>query len=116
MIILATIFSGLSLLMSILFPIRPKAFIIKGMVWVPILTAGSLSPYWAIMGAIGAIFGGISGAYWAIPMGIIGAGVMIWYVWRCTRDHKGFEDAFGVDWSDKISPEQANHIDRKSVV
>jgi hypothetical protein len=28
-------------------------------------------------------------------MGIVGADMMIWYVWRCTWDHKGFEDAFG---------------------
>jgi len=110
MIILAYILSGLSLLMSALFLIRPKAFIIKGMVWVPFLTAGSLSPYWAVMGALGAIIGGISGAYWAVPMGIIGAVTMIWYVWRCTRDHTGFEDAFGPDWSDQISPEQTRYM------
>ena len=113
MIIPAYIFSGLSLLMCVLFLIQPKVFIIKGMVLIPILTAGSLSPYWAIMGAIGAIFGGISGAYWAIPMGILGAGVMIWYVWRCTRDHKGFEEAFGPGWSYQIPSEQEKRMVQK---
>jgi acetyl esterase/lipase len=46
-------------------------------------------------------------------MGIVGAGTMIWYVWRCTRDHTGFEDAFGADWSDLIPPEQAKHMVQK---
>jgi len=77
------------------------------------MIAGSLSPVWAIMGAIGAILGGISGAYWAISMGILGAGVMIWYVWRCTRDHKGFEEAFGADWSDQIPSEQEKRMVQK---
>jgi len=38
---------------------------------------------------------------------------MIWYVWRCTRDHKGFEDAFGAGWSDQIPPEQVEHMVQK---
>ena len=39
-------------------------------------------------------------------MGILGAGCMIWYVWKSTRDHNGFEKAFGAGWSDQIPPEQ----------
>jgi len=46
-------------------------------------------------------------------MGIVGAGMMIWYVWRCTRDHKGFENAFGAGWSDQILPQQAKHMVQK---
>jgi len=46
-------------------------------------------------------------------MGIVGAGMMIWYVWRCTRDHKGFENAFGAGWSDQILPRQARHMVQK---
>jgi len=99
--------------MSVLFFVQPKAFIIKTMALVPILTAAALSPYWAIIGAAGAVIGWIYQALWAIPMGIVGAGMMIWYVWRCTRDHKGFEDAFGADWSDQIPPEQARHMVQK---
>ena len=30
----------------------------------------------------------------------------IWYIWRCSRDHNGFEKAFGAGWSDQIPPEQ----------
>jgi acetyl esterase/lipase len=39
--------------------------------------------------------------------------MMIWYVWRCTRDHKGFEKAFGPGWSDQILPEQARQMVQK---
>jgi acetyl esterase/lipase len=75
-------------------------------VMVPKVIAGALSPVWAIMGVVGALIGLVYQALWAIPMGILGAGMMIWYVWWCTRDHKGFEDAFGTGWSDQIKPEQ----------
>jgi acetyl esterase/lipase len=112
MIILAYILSGLSLLMSALFTIRQKVSI-GFLVLFPKLTAGSLSPYWAIMGAVGAVIGWVYQALWAIPMGIVGAGWMTWYVWRCTRDHKGFEKAFGAGWSDQIRPEQASNMVKK---
>jgi acetyl esterase/lipase len=112
MIILAYILSGLSLLMSVLFLIQlkiPRGFI--GLL--PKLTAGALSPYWAVMGVVGAVIGWVYQAVWAIPMGIVGAGWMIWYVWRCTRDHNGFEQAFGAGWSDQILPQQAKLMVQK---
>jgi acetyl esterase/lipase len=109
--LLATILSGLSFLMAVMLLIKHPGFTLGFFfVWLPKLTAGALSSVWAIMGAAGAILGWASGAYWAIPLGILGAGVMIWYVWRCTRDHDGFEEAFGVDWSEKIAPGQAEHM------
>jgi len=80
---------------------------------VPKCTAVGLSPYWAIVGLAGAAFGWVSGALWAMPMGILGAGMMIWYVWRCTRDHTGFEDAFGEGWSNQIPPDRATHMVQK---
>ena len=103
MIILAYILSGLSLLMSVLLLIKLK---VLNLALFAKLTAGSLSPIWAIMGAVGAVMGWAYQALWAVPLGIVGAGMMICYVWRCTRDHKGFEKAFGAGWSDLISPEQ----------
>ncbi len=113
MIILAYILSGLSLLMSVLFLIRenppPQGFYVM----FAKLTAGTLSPYWAIMGAVGAVIGWVYQALWAVPMGIVGAITMTWYVWRCTRDHKGFENAFGAGWSDQIPPQQARHMVQK---
>ncbi len=113
MIILAYILSGLSLLMSVLFFIRenppPQGFYVM----FAKLTAGTLSPYWAIMGAVGAVLGWVYQALWAVPMGIVGAITMTWYVWRCTRDHKGFENAFGAGWSDQIPPQQAGLMVQK---
>ena len=102
MITLAYILAGLSLLMSLLFllqsPTPPLGFIVA----LSKLTAGALSPYWAIMGVIGALIGWVYQALWAIPLGTVGAGMMIWYVWQCARAHRGFESAFGAGWSEKI--------------
>jgi len=110
MIILATILSSLSLLLSVLFLLQLKAI---NTVFFTRLAAAALSPYWAIMGLVGAVLGWVNSALWAIPMGIMGAGMVIWYVWRCTRDHKGFEKAFGTDWTDKIPPEGAKQMVQK---
>ncbi|UCG22709.1 MAG: alpha/beta hydrolase [Chloroflexota bacterium] len=113
MAILATILSGLSFLMAVMLLIKHPGFTVGVFfVWLPRLTAGALSPVWAIVGVAGAILGWASGAYWAIPLGILGAGVSTWYIWRCTRDHDGFEKAFGADWSEKIAPGQAEHMIR----
>ncbi len=106
MTILACVLSGLSLLMSMLLLIRLKFPLGFFLLWIPKLTAGALSPYWAIMGAVGAVLGWVYDAYWAVPMGTVGAVLMISYVWGCSRDHKGFENAFGAGWSDPIKPEQ----------
>ncbi len=112
MITLAYILSGLSLLMSVLFLIHLK-HPLGWIVLFPKLIAGALSPYWAIIGAVGALIGWVVQALWAIPMGIVGAGTMVWYVWRCTRDHNGFEKAFGAGWSDHIPPQQAKRMVQK---
>jgi acetyl esterase/lipase len=113
MIILAYILSGLSLLMSVLLLVHPKAFTPRSIAWLPKLIAGALSPYWAVTGAVGALIGWGVQALWAIPIGVLGASIMIWYVWRCTRDHNGFEDAFGPGWSDQIRPQQARQMVQK---
>ena len=110
MIILATILSGLSLLMSVLFLVQLKQ--LTPAVFAKLI-AGALSPYWAIMGAVGAVLGGVYKAPWAIPMGIVGAGMMIWYIWQCTRDHDGFAKAFGAGWADQIQPQQAKLMVQK---
>ena len=107
MIILATILTGLSLLMSVLLLVQPKVI---NLLDIAKLAAGAFSPIWAMIGLIGALIGGSFGALWTVPMGILSAGMMILYIWRCTRDHKGFENAFGADWSDYILPQQIKHM------
>jgi acetyl esterase/lipase len=107
MLILATILSGLSLLMSILLFIKLKGI---GMALFAKLAAAALSLEWAFLGAIGAVLGWVYWAYWAIPVGVVGAGIMFWYGWRNTRNHDGFEKAFGVGWEDQIPPQQAKRM------
>jgi len=113
MIILVYILSGLAFLMSILLLIPQPKFPLSFWLLLLKLPAGALSPYWAVMGVVGALFGWIYRTYWAVPMGILGASVMVWYVRRCTRDHKGFEMAFGTRWSDRIPLEQIRHMVQK---
>jgi hypothetical protein len=109
MIILAYSLSGLSFLMSALLLIHLRAHLGWMLLFLK-LPAGALSPYWVIAGVAGAILGWVYDALWAVPMGILGAGWMTWYVWRCTRDHNGFENAFGAGWEDQIPSLQAKHM------
>ena len=112
MIALAWILSGLSLLTSVLLLVRTKSPI-GWFVLVPKLFAEALAPVWALAGAAGAGLGWVTRAFWAIPIGVVGAGMMIAYVWQCSRDHKGFENAFGAGWSDQIPAEQAKRMVQK---
>jgi acetyl esterase/lipase len=110
MIVLAYILSGLTLLMSGLLLFKFKTL---NMALFVKLAAGALSPYLAIIGVAGAVLGWVYQAVWAIPMGIIGTWIMIWYVLGCIRGHMDFENAFGADWSDQIRPEQTKHMVKK---
>ncbi len=109
MIILAYSLLGLSFLMSVLLLIHLRAPLGWMLLFLK-LPAGALSPYWAIAGVAGAILGWVYDALWAVPMGLLGAGWMTWYIWRCTRDHNGFESAFGAGWEDQIPSLQAKHM------
>ena len=110
MIILATILSGMSLLMGLLFPIKFKVI---NIVFMARLLIVALAPIWAIIGLVGAVLGWVYGAPWAVAIGIIGAGMEIWYLWQCTRGHQGLEKAFGADWRGKIPAEQARNMVRR---
>jgi acetyl esterase/lipase len=113
MVILAYVLSGSSLLISVLFFVREKPTPMGFYVLFAKLAASALSPYLAIIGGAGAVIGWLYGAYWAIPIGVVGAGTMVWYVWQCTRDHTGFENAFGDGWSDLIPPQQSKLMVKK---
>lgn len=105
--ILATILSGISFLMSILLFIKLKGI---SMALFAKLAAAALSLEWAFLGAVGAVLGWVYQAYWAVPLGVVGAGILFYYGWRNTRGHNGFEKAFGAGWSDLISPQQAKQM------
>ena len=105
MTILAYILSGISLLMGALLVMRTK----NPAGWIslaPKSAAGALSTYLAIMGLAGSILGWVYADYWAISVGLAGTAMTIWYFWHCTRDHAGFEKAFGAGWSDQIPPDK----------
>ena len=95
--------------MSILLLIQAKT-LVGWFTMVPKVIAGSLSPVWALAGLLGAVFGVISGTYWVVLIGILGAGIMTGYAWRCTRDHRAFEHAFGDGCQDQVTPEQASKM------
>jgi acetyl esterase/lipase len=106
---LVYILSVFSLLMGLLLVMRTK----NPVGWIslaPKSAAGALSPYLAIMGLAGAVLGWVYEAYWAIPIGLVGAGMTIWYYLRCTSDNAGFDKAFGAGWSDQIPPEQNSRM------
>ena len=102
--ILAYLLACLSLLMSSLLFIKLKGI---GLPLFAKLAASALSRIWALFGLAGAVLGWFYQTYIAIPIGLIGAGVLIWYVWANTQGHDGFEKAFGTGWEDKITPQQA---------
>ncbi len=108
--ILAYILTGLSFLMSILLFIKLKKI---GMPLFAKLAAAALSRIWALLGLTGAVLGWFFQAYIAIPIGLIGTFVMLWYVWANTRGHDGFESAFGAGWEDMITAEQAQRMLKK---
>jgi len=110
MIALAYILSGFSLFMSALFLFQPRPQLVI-LVILP-LFAEALSPFWAIMGLAGAVLGLVYGGFWAVPMGLVAAVIMTQYVWASTRDHAGFEKAFGPGWEDQIAPKQASKMVR----
>ncbi len=105
--ILAYILSGLSLLMSILLLVKLKVlnFALFAKVF-----AGALSPIWACAGIAGAFISWVHHDFYSVPIGVIGAGMMIVYILRITRDHDGFDTAFGEGWSDTIPTDQIKRM------
>lgn len=77
------------------------------------LSAGALSAYWALFGVAGVVTGWWTHAFWAIPTGILGSAMFIRYIWLNTREHDGFEKAFGADWGKRITHPQIKGMIRK---
>jgi acetyl esterase/lipase len=109
---LAYLLSGLSLAVTLVHLSNPKFPLGIYLLW-PKLFALALAPWWALVGALGAVLGWLSGAAWAVPMGLAGAVVLGLYVWRCTREHGGFDEAFGVGWAKRIEPVRERRMLRR---
>ncbi|MGD8398270.1 MAG: alpha/beta hydrolase [Anaerolineae bacterium] len=74
--------------------------------WVPKMLAGALSPWLAVLGAVGALLGAAGRAPLAIAAGIGGAWASARYVWRTVTALGDFERAFGLRWAERISEAQ----------
>jgi acetyl esterase/lipase len=109
MVILAYCLAFLALLLGILLFIRVKAPL-GFIVIFPKLAASALSPVWAALGMAGALIGGLYRAFLPMAAGVLGALIMIWYIWRVTRPHLGFRLAFGEDLQPRITPAQQAHM------
>ena len=71
------------------------------------LLAGALAPPLAVLGAAGLALGLPTRAPLAVVSGAMGAWLSARYVAQVVRPHKGFEQAFGPGWQEKIPPDVA---------
>jgi acetyl esterase/lipase len=71
---------------------------------VPQLVAVDLSPFWAILGLLGAGLGWMIHAPIAVAAGLVGAGISVIYIALVTVSQPGFDLAFGKDWKTRIPP------------
>lgn len=70
--------------------------------WLPKLWACAWAPFLALMGCLGALLGGAANNYYAIFAGLLGAALGFRHTFIVTRQHDGFEKAFGSDWKTRI--------------
>ncbi len=109
--ILATVLGCLAALMSILILLRlhwpaPVLWIIK-------LFASALSPLFVVVGVLSVIVGLTTGSVFMSLMGMYVALFFFSHIYRITRPpdvSSGFEQAFGLNWKNRISTEQKNHF------
>ena len=70
--------------------------------WVFQIMAAALSPFLAILGAVGAVLGWRSRARPAVVAGALGAAISIGYMALVTAPQAGFAEAFGKDWETRL--------------
>jgi acetyl esterase/lipase len=84
-----------------------------GYVWIPKLWAGAWSPFLAIAGVLGTLFGLGRKDRVAILFGMFGAFAGVRHIQRVTKNHdSAFDSAFGKDWEQRIPPEQWTRLSR----
>ncbi len=102
---LAHLLTFLAAGISALFFFRVKS--VAGLVlWMPKALAASASAFVAAMAALGAVLGLRVRAPLAIAAGVLGVLLPVRYIRGVAAPHDGFEQAFGLDWQQKIAPEQ----------
>jgi acetyl esterase/lipase len=109
--IIAAVSGSLAALAAILLYIRLRWPVPA--LWVLKLYVSALSPLFALIGVLGTIVGLTTGSVFISLIGIYNVLLFFVHIFRVTRppDFSGsFEQAFGLDWENRIHPEQKNHF------
>jgi hypothetical protein len=109
--ILATVLGGLAALMSI--PVFLRLHWPAPILWIIKLLASALSPLLFLIGVLSIIVGIITGSVYISLIGIYVALFFFVHIYRITRRpdvSSGFEQAFGLNWENRINTEQKNHL------
>ena len=97
--------SYLSAIFGLLTLIRSPKGTVGGIMWLPKLWAGAWAPFLSVAGALGALLGLGRKDRTAILLGTFGAMAGIRHTQIVTKKHNAFEQTFGEDWEQRISPE-----------
>ncbi|MBN1660911.1 MAG: alpha/beta hydrolase [Anaerolineae bacterium] len=98
---LAKFLSGVSLILGALHFVHLRTSMGLGP-WFFKIVAQALSPWLAVVGAAGALLGGLSRAPLALVAGLAGAWASVGYVRRTLASTADFERAFGPGWQGRI--------------
>jgi acetyl esterase/lipase len=116
--ILATVLGCLTALMSISIFVRlhwPTPIL-----WILKLFVSALSPLLFLIGVLSAIVGLTTGSVFITLIGIYDGLIFFIHIFRVTRPpdvSSGFEQAFGLNWENRISAEQKNHfLPRRTII
>ncbi|NIM94623.1 MAG: alpha/beta hydrolase fold domain-containing protein [Anaerolineales bacterium] len=92
----------LSLILGVLTLIRSRSALIGGILWIPKVLAEAASPFLAVIGALSSLVGFATGDWKTGLNGLIGASIARRHIIRVTKQHDGFESAFGAEWESRI--------------
>jgi acetyl esterase/lipase len=109
--ILATVLCCLTALMSI--PLFLRLHWPAPILWILKLFASALSPLFASVGVLSIIVGLTTGSVFISSIGLYVTLFFCSHIYRITRPPdilNGFEQAFGLNWEERISPQQKNHF------
>jgi len=108
-------FSIITIISAILsvFPfLRTKKRDIAVFFWLPKLLSGAFAFWLVLVGVVSALYGWMRRDRKLIQFGSLGALLSLAYIRKVTRQHDGFERAFGSDWRQRIPQIQRKRLQR----
>jgi acetyl esterase/lipase len=105
-----TIISILSAILSVFPFLRSKNRDITVFLWLPKLLAGAFALWLALVGVVSVLYGWMRRDYKLAQIGSLGAALSLLHIRRVTRQHDGFERAFGAGWKQHIPASQQKRI------